>query len=157
MQVEQLRQMLGGEADPGSASPDASGGSTPFNPGPWQEPSSLTAPGPQRTEALQQLAQLVILEQARGIKPDSLRVPCTSQVHTIFRSFGLPHVMDLHERRGEQGGRFPVKTYQKLYQRWCAGSQGSEVEAYLAWLQSGFLHIITTSLQQQHSELDTPD
>jgi hypothetical protein len=78
-------------------------------------------------------------------------------VHTIFRSFGLPHLIDLHERRGKKGGQFPADIHQQLYQRWCCDSEGGEVEAYLQWLQRGLLHIITTSLQQQRSELGTPD
>jgi hypothetical protein len=144
-QMEQLRQMLGGGTDPGSSSLDTSGGSSPSNSGPWQEPSSLAAPGPQRTEALQQLAQLVVLEQVRGTNTQAQWFSCASQVHAIFTSSGLAHLADLHEKRCEDG---ELTKMCKLYKRWYYNSADGELEAYLAWLQRGFLQIITTSLQQ---------
>jgi hypothetical protein len=151
-QMEQLRQLLGGETDAGSSSPDTSGGSSPFNSGPWQEPSSLAAPGPQRTEALQQLAQLVLLEQTPGNHWKERCAAYVSQVHAIFRASGLPHLTDLHEKKDEEDEYFLQNTHYHLYKQWCFFGVSGEVQAFLEWLQRGLLHIITTSLQQQSDE-----
>jgi hypothetical protein len=152
-QMQQFRQMLGGVTDPSSAPPDTSGDCSHFNPGPWQEPSSLAASGPQRSEALQQLAQLVVLHQVilREVREAGTRAPQSgyvSHVHAISQLSGLPHLTALYERRNEERGRYLPNMHHQLYGRWCDGSDGSEVEAYLAWLQRGLLQIIDASLQQ---------